>query len=249
MPAFLIALLIIATVFLILGVIGRGLEASSGTFTFKVEGKVGPFPRFLFLIFSAIFYAAALVLFLRFMGPSKPPTPHNVANTTPAAVSSSPIPSPTSPSPSPSTPELSAGQIAQDVDGEQETRGINSGATVSNAACYQDTVSQDADGATQAECDLALSNGVILRAAVTVTGTTNSWNDQYQVNLTAGDIANAVYGLQATDGLTITASTCYGSTLQLESSGYTQVQCSLTFSNGETYYDTVTYNGLSTPSF
>jgi hypothetical protein len=249
MPGFLIALLIIATVFLILGVIGRGLEASSGTFTFKIEGKVGPFPRFIFLIFSAIFYAAALVLFLRFTGPSKPPSPHNVANTSPAPASSSPISNPTSPAPNTSTPELSAGQIAHDVVGGQETRGINSGATVTNASCYQDTVSQNADGATQAECDLTLSNGVILHAAVTDIGTTTSWNDQYQENLTAGDIANAVYGLRATDGLMITASTCYGSTLQLESSGYTQVQCNLTFSNGETYYDTVTDNGLSTPSF
>lgn len=249
MPAFLIALLIIATVFLILGVIGRGLEASSGTFTFKIEGKVGPFPRFIFLIFSAVFYVAALVLFLHFMGPSKPPSPHNVANTSPAPASSSPIPSPASPFPSPSTPELSAGQIAQDVVGGQETSGVNSGATVTNAACYQDTVSQNAEGTTQAECDLTLSNGVILRAAVTDIGTTTSWNDQYQENLTASNIANAVYGRQATDGLTITASTCYGSTLQLESSGYTRIQCNLTFSNGETYYDTVTDNGLSTPSF
>ena len=118
---------------------------------------------------------------------------------------------------------------------------------VTYAACYPDTVLQNADGATQAECDLTLSDGVILRAAVTDTGTTESWNDQYQVNLTASDIANAVYGLRATDGLTITASTCYGSTLQLESSGYTQIKCNLTFSNDETYYDTVSDNGFSTP--
>ena len=265
MPGFLIALLIIATVFLILGVIGRGLEASSGTFTFKIEGKVGPFPRFLFLIFSAIFYAVAVVLFLRLIGPSKPP--HNVANTSPAAVTSSqsssptgqfPSPGPTSQSPSPgptsqspiaSPSELSAGQIADDVTGETETGGVNDGSTVTNASCYQDTVRQDADGTTQAECDITLSNGVILRAAVSDNGNGATSHNQYQENLSASNIADAVYGMKATDGLTVTASTCYANTMQIENSGYTQVKCNLTFSNGSTYYDTVTYNGLSTASF
>ena len=259
MPGFLIALLIIATVFLILGAIGRGLEASSGTFTFKIEGKVGPFPRFIFLIFSVILYAVALVLFLRLIGPSKPP--HNVANTSPARVtaspspspsptSPSPSPSPTSPSPSPSPSELSAGQIADDMIGEVETGGaVNNGRTVTNASCYQDTVRQDADGTTQAECDVTLSNGVILRATVSDNGNGATSYNQYQENLSASDIANAVYGVQATDGLTVTASTCYANTMQIGNGGYTQVKCNLTFSNGNTYYDTVTYNGLSTPSF
>jgi hypothetical protein len=256
MPGFLIALLIIATVFLILGVIGRGLEASSGTFTFKIEGKVGPFPRFIFLIFSVIFYAVALVLFLRLIGPSKPP--NNVANTSPARVTSSqissptspsPSPSPTSPSPSPSPSELSAGKIADDMIGEVETGGVNNGRKVTNTSCYQDTVRQDADGTTQAECDVTLSNGVILRAAVSDNGNGATSYNQYQENLSASDIANAVYGVQATGGLTVTASTCYANTMQIENSGYTQVKCNLTFSNGNTYYDTVTYNGISTPSF
>ena len=256
MPGFLIALLIIATVFLILGVMGRGLEASSGTFTFKIEGKVGPFPRFIFLIFSAIFYAVALVLFLRLIGPSKPP--HNEANTSPAGFSSSqfssptsqsPSPSPTSQSPSPSPSELSAGQIADDTIGEVETGGVNNGSTVTNASCYQDTVRQDADGTTYAECDITLSNGAILRAAVSDKGSRTTSSNQYQENLSARDIANAVYGRQATDGLTVTASTCYANTMQTENNGYTQIKCNLTFSNGNTYYDTVTYNGLSSASF
>lgn len=247
MPGFLIALLIIATVFLILGVMGRGLEASSGTFTFKIEGKVGPFPRFAFLIFSAIFYAVALVLFLRLIGPSKPP--HNVANTSPAGVTSSQSSSPTGQSPIPSPSELSAGQIADDMTGEVETGGVNNGSTVTNASCYQDTVRQDADGTTRAECDITLSNGVILRAAVGDNGNGATSYNQYQENLSASNIADAVYGIKATDGLTVTASTCYANTMQMENNGYTQVKCNLTFSNGSTYYDTVTYNGLSTASF
>jgi hypothetical protein len=76
MPYFLIALLVVATVFLIMGLIGRGVEAGSGSFSIKVEGKVGPFPRMVLLVFSAINYVAALVLFVAMIGlsnsPSKP---------------------------------------------------------------------------------------------------------------------------------------------------------------------------------
>jgi hypothetical protein len=74
MPYFLIAMLVIATVFLILGLIGRGVEAGSGSFTIKVEGKVGPFPRVIFLILSAINYIGALVLFLAAIGMSSNPS-------------------------------------------------------------------------------------------------------------------------------------------------------------------------------
>jgi hypothetical protein len=97
MPSFLIALLIVATVFLLLGIIGRGVEAGSGTFTVKVEGKVGPFPRIIFVIFSAINYVAALVLFIVLIGLSKPTQPPAsgpatipVAATTPVTPASSP---------------------------------------------------------------------------------------------------------------------------------------------------------------
>jgi hypothetical protein len=248
MPGFLIALLVIATVFLLLGVIGRGVEASSGTFTLKVDGKVGPFPRFIFVIFSVIDYAVALVLFLALIGSSNP-LPPNGGNTSPAGVISSPTPGPTSPSPSPSPPELSAGQIAHDLIGDTETGGVDNGTTVTSATCYQDTVRQNADGTTQAECDATLSNGVILRVAASDTGKGTTFDNRYQENLSASSIANAVYGVQATDGLTVTASTCYASTMQIENNGYTRIQCNLTFSNGYTYYKTVTYNGLSTPSF
>ena len=249
MPEFLIALLVVGTVFLLLGLIGRGVEAGSGMFTFKIEGKVGPFPRVVFASFGAIDYVIAMVLFLALLGSSKPSPPQG-GNKTPVPASiTSPATSPATSSTT-SQPELSAGQIAHDAIGETETRGVNTGATVTNATCYQDTVQQNANFTTQAECDLTLSNNVILRAAVTDndSGSTTSEN-QYQENLTASDIANAVYGDVATDGLTVTASTCYQSTLQIENNGYTQVQCNLTFSNGNTYYDTVTYNGLSTPSF
>jgi hypothetical protein len=95
MPYFLIALLVIATVFLCVGVIGRGVEAGSGTFTLKIEGKVGPVPRVIFVIFSGINYVAAIVLFLALIGlssssssaiaaPTTPP-PTTPASTTPAS--------------------------------------------------------------------------------------------------------------------------------------------------------------------
>ena len=249
MPEFLIALLVVGTVFLLLGLIGRGVEAGSGMFTFKIEGKVGPFPRVVFASFGAIDYVIALVLFLALLGSSKP-TPPQGGNKTPVSASiTSPATSPATSSTT-SQPELSAGQIAHDAIGETETRGVNTGATVTNATCYQDTVQQNANFTTQAECDLTLSNGVILRAAVTDNGSGSTTSEnQYQENLTASDIANAVYGDVATDGLTVRASTCYQNTLQIENNGYAQVQCNLTFSNGSTYYDTVTYNGLSAPSF
>jgi len=65
---FVIALLIIATIFLLLGLLGRGLEGGAGAFTIKVEGKVGRVPRIVFLIFSGINYTVALVLFLAIFG-------------------------------------------------------------------------------------------------------------------------------------------------------------------------------------
>ncbi len=83
MPYFLIALLVIATVFLCVGVIGRGVEAGSGTFTLKIEGKVGPVPRVIFVIFSAINYVAAIVLFLALIGLSSSSSSAIAASTTP----------------------------------------------------------------------------------------------------------------------------------------------------------------------
>jgi len=65
---FVIALLVIATIFLLLGLLGHGVEGGAGAFTVKVEGKVGRVPRIVFLVFSGINYTAALVLFLAIFG-------------------------------------------------------------------------------------------------------------------------------------------------------------------------------------
>jgi hypothetical protein len=47
----------------------------SGSFSIKVEGKIGRIPRFVFLIFSGINYIAALVLFMAIIGNSSSSTP------------------------------------------------------------------------------------------------------------------------------------------------------------------------------
>jgi hypothetical protein len=78
---FLIALLFIATAFLCIGVIGRGVEAGSGTLTLKIEGKVGPVPRLVFVFLSAVNYIAAMALFLSIVGASEPsPSLHPAGN-------------------------------------------------------------------------------------------------------------------------------------------------------------------------
>jgi len=90
MPYFLVALLVVATVFLIVGIVGRDVSAGSGTFMLKIEGRVGPFPRAVFLIFSVINYGVALILFLVLVGAANPPqpspgnSPTKVALTSPA---------------------------------------------------------------------------------------------------------------------------------------------------------------------
>jgi hypothetical protein len=82
MPYFLIALLVVATVFLLMGIIGRGVEAGSSTFTIKIEGKVGPFPRLVFVVFSAINYVIAVVLFIALIGMSSQSQQPSANNTT-----------------------------------------------------------------------------------------------------------------------------------------------------------------------
>jgi hypothetical protein len=122
------------------------------------------------------------------------------------------------------------------------------GSTVMDAHCSPGSVEQYADGSMQAECDLKFSNNVILRASVTVcrNGSAN-YDGQYQENLTAADVEKIMAGQKTASGWAVISATCYQSTLQKESDGYTQVECVLTISNNTSYQTTVTYNGISSP--
>ena len=68
--------------------------------------------------------------------------------------SSSPSPGPTSPNLSP-TP-ISASQIANDVTGNTVNVSRHSGATVTSATCYQNSVGQSGNGTAYAECNHVL---------------------------------------------------------------------------------------------
>jgi hypothetical protein len=152
--------------------------------------------------------------------------------------------SPGSPDPSP-TP-LSATQIANDVTGDIVDADRHSGATVTSATCYQDSVSQSGNGTANAECDLTYSDGAVFRSAVTDDGGRASFEEQYQENLTAGDIANYAVGDTETYGIntgsTVTSATCYSA--QLQSNGWTYGKCDLDLSNGAVIYATVQDNGI-----
>ena len=152
-----------------------------------------------------------------------------------------PIPQSTTPA---SPPGISAGQMAQDASG-----GTDENETVTNATCYQNTLQQEADGTAQAQCDLTLSNGAIMRSRVTDNDNQTKFYDEFQENLTASDIANAVIGESTTDGLTVSDASCDPNTIQLDNNGSTQAHCYLTFSDGSTADQTVYYNGLSDASF
>ena len=250
MANFLIALLVVGTVFLLLGVIGRGMEAGSGTFVFKIEGKVGPFPRAIFVTFSVVDYIVTLVLFVALLVNTNP-APHPVAHFSPVPTTSSPDVSPSNSQLNSSLQPVSASQIAQDATGQSET-GVNSSATVTDAKCYPDTVQQTADGSTQAECNLTLSNDVNMRSIVTDDSNGVSFNDEYQENLSASDIATAVIGLKTAANETVTDSKCDPNTVQTNSNGSTQAQCTLTLFDGQSYSQygtTVTYNGVSGPTW
>ena len=124
------------------------------------------------------------------------------------------------------------------------------GSTVTVARCSQGSVQQYAGGSTQAECDLTFSNNVILRASVTVySGGSRNYDGQYQENLTAADVEKIMAGQKTASGWTVISATCYQSTLQKESNGSTQVECILTLANNTSYQTTVTYNGISPPTW
>jgi hypothetical protein len=251
MANFLIALLVVGTVFLLLGVIGRGVEAGSGTVVFKIEGKVGPFPRAVFVTFSVIDYVVTLILFVALLVSMHPSPGNGSGNSSPAPIGYSSNISPPNSPPNSSSQPISASQIAQDATGQSET-GVNSNATVTYATCYPDTVQQTSDGSTQAECNLTLSNDVKMRSVVTDNVNGISFNDEYQQNLSASDIESAVMSRKTANNKTVTDSTCDPSTVQTNSNGSTQSQCTLTLFDGLSYnqYDTtVTYNGVSSPTW
>jgi hypothetical protein len=101
----------------------------------------------------------------------------------------------------------------------------------------------------QAECDLTLSTLATYRASVTDNGNGTTFDFQYQENISVGEIQQAVIGLEAQNGSTVSASTCYSDTMQTTSNGSTQIQCALTFTNNMTYNATVTDNGLSVRTY
>jgi len=181
---------------------------------------------------------------------SAPATPSSAAATAAAGQSASTqiSPSPSSPSSTPATSPtpLTAAQIAQDVVG----RTAMNGSTVTSAHCGQGSVQLYADGSTQADCDLTFSNNVVLRASVTVySDGSTTWNGMYQENLTAADVEKVLAGRQTAGGWAVISATCYQSTLRKEPDGSTQVECVLTLGNNTSYETTVTYNGISAPTW
>ena len=154
------------------------------------------------------------------------------------------LPSPTAPTVS---SPLSAAQIANDVTGDTVgSLSRHSGATVSSASCYPSSVVQSGDGASSAECDLTYSDGAIFRAAVTDDGPNNSFQEQYQENLSAGNMANDLVGATVTSGIhtgaTVSSVTCY--TAQLSDTGWTDGSCDLDLSDDTVVSATVEDNGI-----
>jgi hypothetical protein len=166
----------------------------------------------------------------------------------------SPSPSDTSPSVTPSTPipsssatsPIAASQIASDVTGNTVNASRHSGATVTSATCYQNSVAQSGNGTTYAECDLTYSDGAVFRSAVTDDNGKASSQEQYQENLSASGIANYAVGDTVTSGInagaTVTSATCY--TAQLETNDWTYATCNLNLSNGVAINATVEDNGI-----
>jgi hypothetical protein len=162
----------------------------------------------------------------------------STSSTTPAAVVSSAQASLSS---------TSAGQIANDVTGDTVNASRHSGASVTSATCYQSSVGQSGNGVTYAECDLTYSDGAVFRATVTDKDGNTSFQEQYQENLTAADIAGYAVGDIVTSGFntgaTVSSATCF--TAELSSNGWTYATCDLDLSNGAVLDDaTVADNGI-----
>lgn len=163
-----------------------------------------------------------------------------------ASTQASRPPSSASPTPVTISTPLTAAQIEQDAIGLTE----KNGSTVAAARCSPTSVQQYADGSTQADCDLTFSNNVVLRASVTVySNGSRTYDAKYQENLTAADVENIMAGQPTAGGWAVVSAVCYQSTLKKEPNGSTQVECVLTLANNTSYETTVTYNGVSDPTW
>lgn len=157
-------------------------------------------------------------------------------------------PAPASPGPSSSTATptvLSGSQIASAITAQPDN-----GEAVTNANCYQDTVRVNSDGATEAECDLTLDDGKIMRAAVTDAAGAASALNQYQENVSAPEIANALVGIYGViSQATVARATCNATSVQITADGTTSAECYLWMSNGDSFYAAAQYNGIASPGF
>jgi hypothetical protein len=81
---------------------------------------------------------------------------------------------------------------------------------------------------------------------VTDNGTNNSFQEQYQENLSTGGMENDLIGATVTSGIhtdaTISSATCY--TAQLSDTGWTDGSCDLDLSDGAVVSATVEDNGI-----
>jgi hypothetical protein len=155
-----------------------------------------------------------------------------------------PLPSPTSPGAQ--TSPTTASEIASDVTGDTVNSSRHSGATVTSATCYQNSLGISGNGTAHAECDLTYSDGAVFRSAVTDNDGSASSQEQYQENLSGSNIANYAVGDNATSGIdsgaTVTSATC--GSAQLESNDWTYATCQLDLSNGAVINATVEDNGI-----
>lgn len=127
---------------------------------------------------------------------------------------------------------------------------VDGGETVTSASCDQSTVQHVADGSAQAECTLTLANGDIMRALVTDSASGAAAQNQYQENISAGQMANALIGVYGTiSQSTVARATCEPVTVILEAGGITDAECYLWMANGDQFYAAVQYNGISSPGF
>jgi hypothetical protein len=127
---------------------------------------------------------------------------------------------------------------------------VDGGQAVTNAHCDQGTVRAGTDGSTQVQCDLTVANGDIMRAAVTDSATGAVAQNQYQENISATQIANALIGLYGEiSQSTVVHATCNPSTVSLQTDGVTDAECYLWMANGDQFYAAAQYNGISSPSF
>jgi hypothetical protein len=142
--------------------------------------------------------------------------------------------------------ELSAAQIARRLIGHEPAQGAVSNREITKASCYQKTVRLRSDG-TAAACDVTLSNGVVLRDAVTVTSTGVDAVEQYPETISASDIANDMIGNLTSDNALIVRAECNQGTLQKLRQNFIEAQCELKLNDGRTDRTSVIDNGIGAP--